>query len=208
MAKLMVAAFLLLLPATSAAAPPSFTATVSRVTKVDLPYSYRPGCPLGPSQLRAIRMRHWGFDGKRHTGVLVVHASVVEQVVSVFRKLYAARFPVRRMLGVEIYKGSDDRSMAADNTSGFNCRRVGTSGSWSEHAYGKAIDINPVENPYVYGGHVSPPAGKAFLDRSRRRPGMIVGSGTVVRAFDEAGWGWGGRWRSIKDYQHFSTSGR
>ena len=208
MAKLAVAALLLLVPTTSAATPPPFTAAVSRVTKADLRYSYRPGCPLGPSRLRAIRMRHWGFDGKPHTGVLVVHASVLTQVVSVFRRLYAARFPVRRMLGVEIYKGNDDRSMAADNTSGFNCRRVGASGSWSEHAYGKAIDVNPVENPYVHGGQVEPPAGKAFLDRSRRRPGMAVQSGPLVRAFDDAGWHWGGRWQSSKDYQHFSTSGR
>jgi len=186
MAKLAVAALLLLVPTTSAATPPPFTAAVSRVTKADLRYSHRPGCPLGPSQLRAMRMRHWGFDGKPRTGVLVVHASVVTQVVSVFRRLYAARFPVRRMLGVEIYKGNDDRSMAADNTSGFNCRRVGASGSWSEHAYGKAIDVNPVENPYVHGGQVEPPAGKAFLDRSRRRPGMAVQSGPLVRAFDDA----------------------
>jgi hypothetical protein len=208
MAKLAVAALLLFVPATSAATQPPFTASVSRVTKADLRYSYRAGCPLGPSQLRAIRMRHWGFDGKRYTGVLVVHASVVSQVVSVFRRLYEARFPIRRMLGVEIYKGSDDRSMAADNTSGFNCRRVGTSGSWSEHAYGKAIDVNPVENPYVHGGRVEPPSGRAYLDRSRRRSGMAVRSGPLVRAFDEAGWFWGGRWQASKDYQHFSTSGR
>jgi hypothetical protein len=208
MAKLAVAALLLLVPATRAAAPPSFTATVSRVTAADLRYSYRPGCPLGPSQLRAIRMRHWGFDGKAHTGVLVVNAAVATKVVSVFRRLYEARFPIRRMVGVEVYKGSDDRSMAADNTSGFNCRRVGASGPWSEHAYGKAIDVNTIENPYVHGGIVEPPAGRAYLDRSRRRPGMAVRSGILVRAFDEAGWLWGGRWTSAKDYQHFSTTGR
>ncbi len=208
MAKLAVAAILLLLPATSAATTPPFTASVSRVTTADLRYSYRAGCPLGPSRLRAIRLRHWGFDGKARVGVLVVNASVVPQVVSVFRRLYEARFPIRRMLGVEIYEGSDDRSMAADNTSGFNCRRVGTSGSWSEHAYGKAIDVNPVENPYVHGGRVEPPAGRAYLNRSRRRPGMAVRSGPLVRAFVEAGWFWGGRWQSSKDYQHFSTSGR
>lgn len=207
MAKLVVAALLLLLPATSAAAPPPFSAAVSRVTKADLRYSYRPGCPLGPSRLRAIRMSHWSFDGKARTGVLVVHASVVTQVVSVFRRLYAARFPIRRMLGVEIYKGSDDASMRADNTSGFNCRRVGSNG-WSEHAYGLAIDVNPVENPYVHGALVEPPSGRAYLDRSRRRPGMAVRSGPLVRAFDGAGWHWGGRWQSSKDYQHFSTSGR
>ncbi len=208
MAKLAVAALLLLVPATSAAAPPRFTATVSRVKAADLRYSYRPGCPLGPSQLRAIRLRHWGFDGDTHTGVLVVHAAVVPQVVTVFRRLYGARFPIRRMLGVEVYRGSDDRSMAADNTSGFNCRYVGGTRRWSEHAYGKAIDVNPVENPYVHGGRVEPPSGRAYLDRSRRRPGMAVRTGPLVRAFDEAGWHWGGRWQSSKDYQHFSTSGR
>lgn len=208
MAKLAVAALLLLVPSTSAAAPPRFSATVSRVTAAELRYSYRPGCPLGLSQLRAIRLRHWGFSGKTHTGVLVVHAAVVPQVVTVFRRLYAARFPIRRMLGVEVYRGSDDRSMAADNTSGFNCRFVGGTNRWSEHAYGKAIDVNPIENPYVHGGLVEPPAGRAYLDRSRRRPGMAVRSGPLVRAFDEVGWRWGGRWQSSKDYQHFSTSGR
>jgi hypothetical protein len=129
-------------------------------------------------------------------------------VLAVLRKLYAARFPIRRMVGVEVYKGSDDRSMAADNTSGFNCRRVYPGGPWSEHAYGKAIDVNPVENPYVHGGLVEPPSGRAFLDRTRRRPGMAVRSGVLVRTFDQAGWHWGGRWQSSKDYQHFSTTGR
>ena len=207
MARLAVLASILL-AASAQAATPGFDASVSRVSRADLPHSYRPGCPLRPTALRAIRTRHWGFDGRPHTGTLVVHASVVPQVLAVLRKLYAARFPIRRMRGVEVYKGSDDRSMAADNTSGFNCRRVYPGGPWSEHAYGKAIDVNPVENPYVHGGLVEPPAGRAFLDRTRRRPGMAVRSGVLVRAFDEAGWHWGGRWQSSKDYQHFSTTGR
>jgi len=208
MAKLAVGALLLLLPATGTAAPPQFSATVSRISKAELRYSYRPGCPLGPSSLRSIRLRHWGFDGKPRTGVLVVHAALANEVVAVFRELYAARFPIRRMVGVDIYGASDDASMAADNTSGFNCRRVGDSGSWSEHAYGKAIDVNPVENPYVHGGLIEPPAGKTYLDRSRRRRGMATRTGVLVRAFQEAGWHWGGRWQSSKDYQHFSTTGR
>ena len=207
MARLAVAACLLL-AASAQAATPAFEASVARVSRADLRYSYRTGCPLGPAQLRAIRTRHWGFDGRLHTGILVVHSAVVPQVVSVLRKLYAARFPIRRMLGVEVYRGSDDRSMAADNTSGFNCRRVYPGGPWSEHAYGKAIDVNPVENPYVHGRVVEPPAGRGFLDRTKRRAGMAVESGVLVRAFDRAGWHWGGRWRSSKDYQHFSTSGR
>ena len=208
MAKLAIAAALLLVPATSAATAPPFTASVGRVGAADLRWSYRTGCPVPPSQLRSIRMRHWGFDGRPHAGVLVVNASVSAQVVAMFRRLYAARFPIRRMLGVERYRGDDDRSMAADNTSAFNCRRVYPGGPWSEHAYGKAIDVNPVENPYVHGGRVEPAAGREYLDRTRRRPGMAIVSGVLVRAFDEGGWYWGGRWRSSKDYQHFSTSGR
>jgi len=208
MAKLALVALLLLLPATGAAAPLEFSATVSRVSKAELRHSYRAGCPLEPSALRSIRLTHWGFDGKPRTGMLVVHATVASDVVAVFRKLYAARFPIRRLAGVEVYRGSDDASMAADNTSGFNCRRVGDSGSWSEHAYGKAIDVNPVENPYVHRGLVEPPAGRAYLDRSKRRRGMATRTGVLVRAFDEAGWHWGGRWSSSKDYQHFSTTGQ
>ena len=208
MAKLAAAALLLLVPVAGAASPPPFSATVSRVTAADLPHSYRAGCPVGPAQLRAIRLRHWDFGSRSRIGVLVVHAPVVRGVVSVFRELYATRFPIRRMLGVERYRGSDDRSMAADNTSGFNCRFVSGTTRWSEHAYGRAIDVNPVENPYVHGGLVEPPAGRAYLDRSRRRPGMAVRSGVLVRAFAEAGWRWGGFWQSSKDYQHFSPSGR
>jgi D-alanyl-D-alanine carboxypeptidase len=208
MARLAVVALLLLVPTANGAAPAGFSAAVSRVTADDLRYSYRPGCPVGPSQLRSIRLRHWDFRGRSRVGTLFVHASVVPGVVSVFRKLYGARFPIRRMLGVEIYRGSDDRSMAADNTSGFNCRFVGGTTRWSEHAYGKAIDVNPVENPYVHGGLVEPPAGRAYLDRSRRRPGMATRSTVLVRAFAEAGWRWGGFWQSSKDYQHFSPSGR
>ncbi|HEU4943495.1 MAG TPA: M15 family metallopeptidase [Gaiellaceae bacterium] len=208
MAKLAVAAVLLLVPVAGAASPPPFTAKVARVTAPDLPYSWRPGCPVGPARLRAVRLRHWDFRGRSRVGVLVVDRAVVPDVVSVFRRLYAARFPIRRMLGVEVYRGSDDASMRADNTSAFNCRYVEGTNRWSEHAYGRAIDVNTVENPYVHGGLVEPAAGRAYLDRSRRRPGMAVESGVLVRAFEAVGWGWGGRWRSAKDYQHFSTSGR
>ncbi|HSC90753.1 MAG TPA: M15 family metallopeptidase, partial [Gaiellaceae bacterium] len=200
MAKLAVAAVLLLVPVAGATSPPPFTAKVARVTAADLPYSWRPGCPVGPARLRAVRIRHWDFRGRSRVGVLVVDRAVVPDVVSVFRRLYAARFPIRRMLGVEVYRGNDDASMRADNTSAFNCRYVEGTRHWSEHAYGRAIDVNTVENPYVHGGLVEPPGGRAFLDRSRRRPGMAVESGVLVRAFEAVGWGWGGRWRSAKDY--------
>ena len=185
-----------------------FVGTVQPVTARDLPYSYRAGCPVGPPQLRLVRLSYWGFDGKARVGSLVVRDRVARDVVTVFRRLYAARFPIRRLRKVDAYRGSDDASMAADNTSGFNCRFVSGTRRWSEHAYGEAIDVNPVENPYLQGGRVRPPAGRRYLDRSRARPGMAVDGGVLVRAFESVGWKWGGRWSGSRDYQHFSTTGR
>jgi hypothetical protein len=111
---------------------------------------------------------------------------------------------------VDDYGGGDRRSMAANNTSAFNCRSVvGRPGVWSQHSYGWAIDINPVQNPFVMsGGTVLPPAGEAYVDRSRRAPGMIHRGDVVYRAFASIGWEWGGDWSSSKDYQHFSATGR
>jgi D-alanyl-D-alanine carboxypeptidase-like protein len=99
--------------------------------------------------------------------------------------------------------------MAANNTSAFNCRAVTGGSAWSEHSYGWAIDVNPVQNPYVdSGGAVLPPEGSPFLDRSQKVEGLIHAGGTVVRAFEAIGWGWGGRWEDPVDYQHFSLTGR
>jgi hypothetical protein len=155
-------------------------------------------------------MRFMGFDGKPHSGQLVVNASVVHDVVVVFRKLYGSRFPIRQMKPIDVFHGSDDRSAAADNTSAFNCRKAVTSGptSWSMHAYGEAVDVNDVENPYFAGTRVIPPSGKAYRDRANVRPGMAVEGGVLVRAFASVGWGWGGRWAGSPDYQHFSSNGR
>jgi hypothetical protein len=191
----------------SSASSPRFVGNISRVTASDLPRSWRPGCPVGPSQLRLLRVSHWDFSGRPHVGELVVRSSEARDVVSVFRKLYVARFPIRRIRLVDAYGGDDDRSMAADNTSGFNCRFVEGTSRWSAHASGLAIDLNPVENPFISRGHVSPPAGRRYLDRSRVRPGMAVGNNVVVRAFASIGWSWGGRWNEPVDYQHFSATG-
>jgi hypothetical protein len=203
---------LLLLLATApalpaAAAAPPFIGAVAPVSAAQLHYSWRPGCPVAPAQLRAVRLSYWGFDARPHTGRLVVNADATAAVTAVFRRLYRDRFPIRRMRPVDAYRGSDDASMAADNTSAFNCRAAVAPGPkrWSVHAYGRAIDVNPVENPYLEGGRVLPPAGRAFADRLRRRMGMAEGA--LVRAFATVGWGWGGRW-SAPDYQHFSADGR
>jgi D-alanyl-D-alanine carboxypeptidase len=193
--------------AASAAPAPRFTSDVAPVRWADLRHSYRSGCPVGPTELRTVRLAYWGFDGRARVGSLVVNRRVTRDVVTVFRRLYGARFPIRRMVPVSAYRGSDDASMAADNTSSFNCRFVSGTSRWSMHAYGLAIDVNPVENPYVSGSRVRPPAGTRYLDRARRRPGMAVGSGVLVEAFAAAGWEWGGHWAGTPDYQHFSTTG-
>jgi D-alanyl-D-alanine carboxypeptidase len=209
LASALAVAALSLCAASSAAPGPRFTADVTPVRWDDLRYSYRAGCPVAPLDLRTIRLSYWGFDGRTHVGKLVVNRRVTRDVVTVFRRLHAARFPIRRMVPVSAYRGRDDASMEADNTSGFNCRSAvgSTTGAWSMHAYGLAVDVNPVENPYLLGGRVLPPAGRRYLDRSRRRRGMAVERGVLVAAFADVGWRWGGRWTGSPDYQHFSTTG-
>lgn len=172
--------------------------------------SWRAGCPVAPRDLRLLVLTHWGFDGSVRTGELVVHRDVAAELTTVFRRLFRERFPIERMELVDRYGADDDRSMAANNTSAFNCRRAtGSRTRWSQHAYGRAVDINPIQNPYVTpNGEVLPPAGRAYLDRADLQLGMIVSRGVVVRAFVAIGWGWGGNFRSTKDYQHFSASGR
>ena len=171
--------------------------------------SWHPGCPVSLSQLRVLTLTYWGFAGRPQTGKLVVNADVASTVVSVFQQLYRAHFPIRRMQPVDDYGGSDFRSIEADNTSAFNCRAATGSTHWSEHAYGHAIDVDPIENPYVDSGQTSHAASRPYLDRSRRRPGMAYPGGTLVQAFAAIGWGWGGGWSgSVHDYQHFSRSGR
>jgi hypothetical protein len=190
------------------AAPPSFVGTATPATPADVARSWHPGCPVGVDQLAVLRLGYWGFDDQPHVGTLVVNKDVAAEVTTVFRILYAKRFPIRQMRPVDVYGGDDDASMAADNTSGFNCRAVAGTQRWSQHAYGLAIDVNTVENPYLVGGSVRPPAGAAYLDRSVHRAGMAVPGGELVSAFASVGWEWGGRWTPDPDYQHFSKTGR
>ena len=189
---------------------PPYVAHVERVTAAQLPFSWHAGCPVGPAQLRRIRLRYVGFDGKAHRGQLIVNARVARDVASVFGSLYRARFPIRRMLPIDAYRGSDSRSTAADNTSSFNCRYAVAPGArhWSMHAYGEAVDVDTVENPYIQDGRVTPANARPYADRANVRRGMAVEGGVLVRAFARVGWGWGGRWSGSPDYQHFSTNGR
>jgi hypothetical protein len=185
-------------------AEPLDAQTRARMTGV----SWHRGCPVGLNRLRLLTVDHWGFDGAVHRGRLIVNRDVAAGILRALRSLYRLHFPIRQMRLVDAYGADDHRSMDADNTSAFNCRFVAGTGRWSEHAYGRAIDVNPVENPYVTeSGYVSPPAGARFADRSQRAKGLIHRGGPVVAAFAGGGWKWGGAWAGTKDYQHFSTSG-
>ena len=204
-----------LAPAPTHGGTARFQATVEPIT----PYlrrrmrsSHHAGCPVPWRELRYLQLGYVGFDGRSHVGELVVAAPYARDLVGVFRKLYEARWPIRRMRLVDAYGGDDDRSMAADNSSAYNCRRVKGSTRWSDHAFGAAVDLNPVRNPYLTGSSVAPPGSRRFaaLDRSA---GAVVPAGTirsddvVVRAFAEIGWEWGGSW-SDPDYQHFAALDR
>ena len=182
--------------------------SIRPVTAARLGVSHRAGCPVAVGDLRLVGVTSWSFDGRTRRGELVVHRDVATDVVQIFRQLHAARFPLSRVVTAEQYGADDDRLMAANATSAYNCRAVTGGTGFSEHASGRAIDVNPVQNPYVRDSTVEPTAGRAYLDRGAVRPGMVVAGDAVVRAFALVSWGWGGDFRTLKDYQHFSRSGR
>ena len=170
--------------------------------------SWRPGCPAPLEDLSYVKVSYVGFDGQVSEGELVVAVDVAEPVVTVFSRLFELGYPIASLRLVDDFAGSDDASMAANNSSAFNCRPVtGTTGTFSEHSYGTAIDLNPVQNPYVAGGTVLPPAGRDYLARPPL-PGVLHAGDPVVQAFASIGWSWGGDWDGPVDYQHFSLSGR
>jgi hypothetical protein len=196
-----------------AQAAPPYSASVRSIPaamrRTLTPTSWRPGCPVSLDDLRLVSLAYIGFDRRAHRGRLIVNRDAASAIVGAFRTLYAARFPIRRMVPVDAYGGDDFRSIEADNTSSFNCRPATGSSHWSNHAYGRAIDVNPIENPYMSGGSTSHHASVPYLNRSRVRPGMAVAGGALVRAFSAQGWGWGGSWSgSVQDTQHFSYNGR
>jgi hypothetical protein len=190
---------------------PAYRASIRPIghqLRARIQFSHQAGCPVPLADLRHLRLSYVGFGGQVRRGELVVHEDHARAVVRVFEAAYDARWPITRMRLVDAYRGDDDRSMAANNTSAYNCRRVTGTDHWSAHAYGTAVDINPVQNPFVRGNTVQPPAGRRFteLDRSRHAripPGVIRDDGVLVRAFHRIGWKWGGAWPGSPDYQHF-----
>jgi hypothetical protein len=177
------------------------------VTAAEIPYTYRSGCPVGPASLRRIKMPYYDWNGVPHIGDLIIRTTEVTDMQHVFFGAFRARFNIRQIRPVDVYQGSDIASMAADNTSAFNCRKVtGNPYRLSQHSYGNAIDINTFENPYVTGSTVYPAGSGTYLNRSVVRKGMIVKSGVVAYRMAAYGWPWGARW-SHPDYQHFSSNG-
>ncbi|HVW11963.1 MAG TPA: M15 family metallopeptidase [Bryobacteraceae bacterium] len=206
----------LLMAAACAAQPPeivthktaAFTGRIERISGPLLAKmratTWHEGCPVSPDDLRQLTLSYWNFDQMPMTGVLVVDRDVAQEVVGIFRELFQHGFLIEKMTPVEDYQGSDDASMAANNTSAFNCRDVtGQPGKFSNHSWGRAIDINPLTNPYVKGDKVLPPAGRQYLDRTKAFPGSILADSFIVKLFGEKGWTWGGSWGDRKDYQHF-----
>jgi hypothetical protein len=181
----------------------AFTWSVAPVTADDLRHSWRKGCPVGPESLRAVTVGYHSMDGEVRTGVLVIHEDVVQPARRAFERLFALGFPITSIRPIEDFRGDDDASMAADNTSAFNCRPAVSNGprTWSKHAYGRAIDVNPRINPYILGGEVLPPNGARYVDRSRAAPGKLTAGSPALKAFTDNGFTWGGIW-SNPDYQH------
>jgi hypothetical protein len=164
-------------------------------------------CPVGREDLRYLTLSHYGFDGGLHTGELIVNQRVAEDIVDVFAALHAARFPIEQMRVITQEDLDAPPTGDGNETTGFVCRPAVGSASWSQHSYGLAVDINPFHNPYLKGDLVLPELATDYIDRDRILPGMVLDGDVVVEAFTGIGWSWGGDWRSLKDWMHFSESG-
>jgi hypothetical protein len=208
--------------AASADAPAEETRPVASVRRLPRPLRaqlrergfWHRGCPVPRSDLRLLTVPYRGFDRQVHTGQLVVNKSAAHPLKRVFKRLHRIRFPIRHMELSDMYGPPRGRPDDGDVTGSFSCRQAVPSpcnggrgtGSWSNHAYGLAVDVNPVENPYVGCGQSRDPLAQSYRDRSRHRRGMV--GRRVRRAFAAIGWGWGGAWSgNTKDYMHFSVNG-
>jgi len=170
--------------------------------------TWQEGCPVEPEDLSHLTLSFWGFDGLPHSGEMIVHREVADDIVAVFAQLFAAGFPIEEMRITTRADLDAEPTGDGNNTSAFVCRPVTGGTSFSEHAYGLAIDINPFHNPYQRNDLVLPELAGHYLDRDLGQPGMITAGDVAVEAFAAIGWAWGGNWNSLKDYQHFSRSGR
>ena len=171
--------------------------------------TWHEACPVMLAELRYVTVTFHGFDERTHTGELLVHADVADDIVRVFAALHADRFPIEELRIIAADELSAPPTGDGNVTSAFVCRATVGGSRWSDHAFGRAIDVNPFHNPYVRGDLVIPELAGAYVDRSDLRPGMVIAGDAITRAFADIGWGWGGDWTgAATDPMHFSASGR
>lgn len=164
--------------------------------------SYQEGSPVALEDLAYLRIPYLTFEGETKLGEMVVHHLLAQEIVEIFSELYAAQFPMQQMVLVDEYAADDLLSMAANNSYCFCARLILGTSRYSVHSYGSAIDINPVQNPYITGGVVYPDAANDYLERNSATPGLITEGDACYTAFTSRGWAWGGHWAN-PDYQHF-----
>jgi hypothetical protein len=186
----------------------SFESTINPVSPQVLARStWQPGCPVPANKLRYLTMSFHGFDGRVHTGEMLVNADVAQTVVGIFAQLFAANFPIEEMRVTAAPELNLPPTGDGNNTNAFVCRQTPGQTHWSAHAYGLAIDLNPFHNPYILGDLVVPELASSYLERNRVRPGMALAGTPAVTAFEAVGWTWGGRWSAPVDFMHFSATG-
>ncbi|WP_368660760.1 M15 family metallopeptidase [Amycolatopsis sp. Hca4] len=199
------------LPTKDLLPPPVGTAYASTISAVPADVlarsTWQPACPVKATDLRYLTMSFWGFDGRAHTGEMLVNTSAATAITQVFGQLFAARFPLEEMRVTAPAELTAPPTGDGNSTSAFVCRPARGQTTWSVHAYGLAVDVNPFCNPYTQGGLVLPELASAYVDRARRRPGMVLAGDATVRAFAAIGWSWGGNWRSPTDRMHFTATG-
>ena len=166
--------------------------------------SYKENNKIKIEDLSHLQITYWGFDEEEHIGEMIINKKVADDVLEIFKELYDAKFPIDKIRLIDEYDADDELSMLDNNTSAFCYREIaGSNGKLSKHGHGIAIDINPVQNPYIKSNIILPESGEAYLDRTNVRKGMIVKGDVCYNAFKQRGWIWGGEWNSLKDYQHF-----
>jgi len=169
--------------------------------------TFREYTPFTHDFLTYLTITHINFDGEDQIGHMIVAAEIGDEVLEIFQEIYEAGFPIYSIKLIDYFDAIDYYSLAANNSSAFNFRYIANTTTLSRHALGMAIDINPIQNPYVRGDNVLPEAGRAYLDRTDVRPGMIVSGDAVYEAFISRGWIWGGHWTLPRDYHHFERRG-
>lgn len=168
-------------------------------------YTWHPQCPVPIDDLASIKLTYWGFDNQKHTGTIIVNKRLANETVKIFHELYDNHFPIERMEPVSTFKGNDEAAMMANNTYGFNCPpATNNTEDFSLQNYGYSIGINILLNPFVEGNKVLPSKGRAYLDRSKPVPGMIVQGDKTYQTFMKYGWTWGGDLSDHQDYSHFT----